>query len=224
MVHITQMLTAMAVMCMTGISQGQITHQYMQSAFSTTDTTCAHDWVDLGLSVRWATCNIGAAHPEDFGDYFAWGETTPKPSYTTSNCKNRGTHIGDIKGNPLYDAARANWGAAWRLPTKEECEELRDLCDWEWTSEGGHNGCRVTSKINGNSIFLPASGWRFGTLTFSMGQSSYYWGSTPDPSNDDLSCYLCSDSSKFNVGWYFRQYAYPIRPVCEPGESDEQSH
>ena len=196
------------------ISQDTVSHQDVPPVLSTPDTIYAHDWVDLGLSVKWATCNIGAASPEDYGDYFAWGETTPKSSYTSDTSKTRNKHIEDIKGNPQYDAARANWGGAWRLPTKVECEELIDQCVWEWFSQGGHNGSRVTSKINGNSIFLPASGWCLCALKFCIGKSCCYWNSTPDPNDDVFAGYLYSELSKIHVGWYFRQYGYPIRPVC----------
>lgn len=178
------------------------------------DMQDTHGWVDLGLSVKWAKCNIGAAKPEDYGDYFAWGETTPKSSYYSDTSKTYGKHIGNIKCNPQYDAARANWGGTWRLPTWAECQELRDQCVWEWDSQGGHSGSRVTSKINGNSIFLPASGWRFGPLVCLIGRLSCYWGATPDPTDDHFACYFYSDSSRFGVGWYFRHYGYPIRPVC----------
>lgn len=179
-----------------------------------TDTINNHEWIDLGLSVKWATCNIGAEKPEDYGDYFAWGEPTTKPSYTADTSKTHGRSIGDIKGYSQYDAARASRGSTWRLPTKEECQELVDKCVWEWTSLCGHNGYRVTSKINSNSIFLPAAGWRFGALTFNIGELGNYWSSTPDKYHDMLAGYFHFNSSSHYAGWYFRQYGYSIRPVC----------
>ena len=78
-----------------------------------------HEYVDLGLSVKWATCNVGASSPEDTGYDFAWGETKPKATYTESNSVTYGnSSIGNIAGDARYDAARANWGGSWRLPRK----------------------------------------------------------------------------------------------------------
>ena len=89
-----------------------------------------HDYVDLGLpsGLKWATCNVGSTTPEGYGDFFAWGEINTKDSYTPQNSITNGYQIGDISGNEQYDAARANWGATWRLPTKEELQELLDNC------------------------------------------------------------------------------------------------
>ena len=122
-----------------------------------------HVWVDLGLSVKWATCNVGANSPEDYGDYFAWGEITPKTIYTTSNYS--------YSDNPTIlplsnDAAHANWGGSWRMPTDAEMTELRSNCTWTWTSQNGVNGRKITSKSNGNSIFLPAAGSRGGSSLY----------------------------------------------------------
>ena len=92
-----------------------------------------HEYVDLGLpsGLKWATCNVGASKPEDFGNYYAWGETSPKDEYTEDNCSTYEKQINDISGNAQYDAARANWGGKWRLPTKSEMQELRYKCTWE---------------------------------------------------------------------------------------------
>ena len=120
-----------------------------------------HEYVDLGLSVRWATCNVGANNPEDYGDYYAWGETKTKKEYTEENCETY-KNIGDIKGTSR-DVAHVRWGSPWRMPTEEESQELIDNCDWEWTTLNGVEGSKVTSRKNGNSIFLPAAGWRYGT-------------------------------------------------------------
>ena len=117
-----------------------------------------HGYVDLGLSVKWATCNVGATSPEDFGHCFAWGETSPKDEYTEDNCSIYGKQMNDISGNPQYDAATANWGGDWRMPTEYECDELIDKCKWVWVTVNGVEGCKVTGP-NGNSIFLPAGWW-----------------------------------------------------------------
>lgn len=136
-----------------------------------------HEYVDLGLSVKWATCNVGASSPEDCGDCFAWGEISKKSTYDEKNCSTWGEKIGDIAGNPEYDVASAKWGGLWRLPTKEEMQELRNNCIWEWTTRKGVNGYLVTSKKNGNSIFLPAGGWKYGASKHGVDRGGYYWTS-----------------------------------------------
>ena len=174
-----------------------------------------HEWVDLGLSVKWATCNIGADKPEDYGDYFAWGEIATKPSYTSDNCKTWERSIGDIAGNSQYDAARAKWGSPWRLPTDAEFEELIGKCNWKWTKEGGHAGYRVTSKINGNSIFLPAAGGRYGESLRYDGENGYYWSSTLLESSTQYSYSLYFHASYHLVDWYSRLNGHPVRPVSD---------
>lgn len=133
-----------------------------------------HDYVDLGLpSGRlWATCNVGAATPTECGDYFAWGETTPKETYSWDNYKwkkgdewlkyNPWEAEENDALNPEDDAAVANWGESWKMPTSTDVVELLDNCDWEWTkdyNDSGMAGEIGTSKINSNTIFLPASGY-----------------------------------------------------------------
>ena len=125
------------------------------------------EYVDLGLSVKWATFNLGASAPEEYGDYFAWGETEPKEEYSWATYKwCDGTDSVMTKYNAIDglislqsedDAAHVNWGGDWRMPTKEELDELCDKCNWEWIMLNGVNGCKVTGP-NGNSIFLPAAG------------------------------------------------------------------
>ena len=97
-----------------------------RKSFTTNGQINGHDFVDLGLpsGLKWATCNVGASSPSEYGNYYAWGEVEPKESYTQENCLTWGQEIGDISGNPQYDAARANWGGTWRMPTKSEFEEL----------------------------------------------------------------------------------------------------
>ena len=130
-----------------------------------------HEYVDLGLpsGLKWATCNVGASSPSDYGNYYAWGETSTKSEYTESNSKTRGKNMGDIGGNSAYDAARANWGGSWRLPTKAEFEELLNRCTWTWTSQNGHKGYLVKGP-NGRSIFIPAAGGRDGSSLYLAGE------------------------------------------------------
>ena len=170
--------------------------------------------VDLGLSVKWASCNVGANSPEEYGDYFAWGEITPKDSYTSDNCSTYGKSITDISGNPQYDAATANWGGGWRMPTYSELSELKNNCSWEWTSLNGVNGYKVTGP-NGNSIFFPAAGYRYGTSSHGVGSSGGYWSSTPYEDNGYYACYLYFGSDGFAWDWSDRYGGHSVRPVLE---------
>ena len=176
-----------------------------------------HDWVDLGLpsGIKWATSNVGASRPEEYGDYFAWGETREKSIYDFDNSVAFGKNISDIKGDSRYDAARANWGGSWRLPTKAELEELEENCTWSWTTQGGKQGCKVTGP-NGNSIFLPAAGFRCGTSLGLAGERGDYWSSTPNASDANSACCLRFNSSIQHVGssdHYY--YGRSVRPVSE---------
>ena len=109
-----------------------------------------HAWIDLGLpsGTKWATCNVGASQPHGYGNYYAWGETATKTNYSESNSKTYGKNISDISGNSDYDAARANWGGSWRMPTEREMEELVNKCTWTWTTLSGVKGYKVTGFHN----------------------------------------------------------------------------
>lgn len=137
-------------------------------------TTETHAYVDLGLSVKWATCNIGASSPEEYGDYFAWGETEPKEVYVWSTykwCNGSQNTLTKYCTNKEYgavdnkitleledDAAHVNWGGEWRMPTKAELEELREKCTWMPAQINGVSGREITGP-NGNKLFLPYSGY-----------------------------------------------------------------
>ena len=201
-------------------------------------TINGHEYVDLGLpsSLKWATCNVGANKPEEYGDYFAWGETEAKQEYIIENYKNvrvirkkRVLGIGekakleyiigfDISGNPQYDVARKNWGGSWRMPTKAELEELKKKCRWEWTIQNGVNGCKVTGP-NGNSIFLPAAGSRCGSSLGRDGSYGRYWSSTPDEYFfifDDNAYSLTFGGGREYVNWYCtRSHGLTVRPITE---------
>ena len=187
-----------------------------QKSFTTNDQINGHDFVDLGLSsgLKWATCNIGASSASEYGDYYAWGETTTKSNYSSWNCVTYGQQIGDISGNPQYDAARANWGGTWRMPTKVEFEELINNCTWTWTSEGGYNGYRVTGP-NGNSIFLPAAGYRYGTSLYYAGSNGRYWSSTPYETSTQYAYSLYFSSDYHDTRWRYRHYGLSVRPVSD---------
>ena len=177
--------------------------------------TNGHEYVDLGLSVKWATCNVGANAPEQYGDYFAWGETMPKRRYTEKNSLTYCKTMGDISGNVKYDAATANWGGDWRMPTKEEMQELIDKCTWIWTTQNGVEGYKVTSKTNGNSIFLPAAGYRSGSSLNYAGRFGYSWSSAPSESNSSNAYYLDFYRVSHYMSNYSRYSGLSVRPVLE---------
>ncbi len=123
-----------------------------------------YEYVDLGLpsGVKWATCNIGANSPEEYGDYYQWGETDVEEEPTKENCSTWLVQdMDEISGNPEYDAARANWGSTWRMPTYYEMKELLDFGEWRDGFLNGVAGMKVTGP-NGNFIFLPYTGYRYG--------------------------------------------------------------
>ena len=186
--------------------------------------------VNLGLSVCWAECNIGASSPEEYGDYFAWGETEEKNNYDwstykwckgsndtmTKYCTNGkyGTVDNKTVLDPADDVAHVKWGGSWRMPTKDEIKELVNKCSWQWTTVNGVNGYKVTGP-NGNSIFLPAAGYRYGTELFDRGSFGYYWSGTLD---EDYSGYAYRlDFSSGGRDWYnnSRDYGHTVRPVTE---------
>lgn len=197
----------------------------------------SHEYVDLGLSVKWATCNVGANNPEDDGDYFAWGETEPKDVYDWSTYKwcngsettltkyNTSRSYGTVDNKTTLemsdDAARANWGGEWRMPTDEEMTELRELCTWTWTAQYGVKGYKVTSKNNGNSIFLPAAGYCLDGSLYYGSLYGCYWSSSLlsdyPGSAYALIFYLSS------VDWYGRDrdYGFSVRPVLAENKSGE---
>ena len=207
-----------------------------------TDPYNGHEYVDLGLSVKWATCNVGASRPEEYGDYFAWGETEPKEVYdwstykwcelkyhsennytafltkycTQSDCGHEQFVDNKMILESADDAACVFWGGVWRMPTKEEQDELRDNCTWEWTTYNGVEGYMVTSKISGytnKSIFLPVTGSKEGAkyenLTY-----GYYWSSTLKAEGPYVAYYILFNSDKVACWDFRRSIGLPVRPVC----------
>ena len=198
-----------------------------QANISSTNTINGHEWVDLGLSVKWATQNVGADSPSDYGGYYAWGETETKSSYDWSNCfdcRNKtGTKWGiykiggktSISPTSGHDTARENWGGTWRMPTDAEFDELCNKCTWTRTSQGGHKGYKVTGP-NGNSIFLPAAGWRYGSDTLYVGEYGDYWSSTLSSSYSYYARYLYfSSSGRRYTDDSYRSVGRSVRPVAE---------
>lgn len=186
-----------------------------------------HEWVDLGLSVKWATCNLGAFSESGYGGRYAWGETSTKASYEASNYFDKG---GDRAGesNWIYkqggkevitptsghDSAREIWGGAWRLPTASELEELRGECQWKWMNKNGHDGYLVTGP-NGNSIFLPAAGYREKTFMRNEGSAGYYWTNAHSLSYETMALGLSFSSGKHEMDAQTRSYGRSVRPVTD---------
>ncbi|MCD8266392.1 MAG: protein kinase, partial [Prevotellaceae bacterium] len=174
-----------------------------------------HEWVDLGLSVKWATCNVGARSPFYYADHFAWGETKTKPEYGDWNSATVDEeNMPDIAGNPKYDAACANWGGSWRLPTASEIDELIEKCQHTWTTVGDIDGCKVTGP-NGNSIFLPAEGSYEDELLLDDGYVGHYWTSTPYECYTERAYGFSFDSAIIEQDWEARSIGRSVRPVTD---------
>lgn len=187
--------------------------------------------VDLGLSVKWAAWNIGATKPEEYGDYYAWGEVETKIDYTEGNYQfskkdSYGSYeywlpegLSDISGTK-YDSATANWGNGWKMPTKLELVELYDAATLVRTSYNGVDGLRIIGP-NGNSIFLPASGYRSEYGSHYKGEFGYYWTSVNSerPAGYRLSAFIFGWASNAFGNWstgisdMLVQYGLPIRAV-----------
>ncbi len=174
-----------------------------------------HEWVDLGLSVKWATCNVGARSPFYYADHFAWGETKTKPEYWDWNSATVDEeNMPDIAGNPKYDAANANWGGTWRLPTKAEIDELISKCKCTWITLDNIPGCKVTGP-NGNSIFLPAEGYHDDELLQDDGYVGYYWTSTPYELYTERAYGFIVYGGEIICRWEVRSIGRSVRPVTD---------
>ena len=191
-----------------------------------------HGYVDLGLSVNWATCNVGANKPEGYGDYYAWGETETKSTYDFSNYKWYGssstlTKYGTVDNktvlDPEDDVAHVKWGGDWRMPTKAEQDELRNNCTWTWYSSGnsefgGVAGYKVTSTKSGYTnrfIFLPAAGYRYDTYLYDVGSNGDYWSSSLNTVLPDYAWFLYFNSDYLGANSYsYRRFGRSVRPVC----------
>ena len=143
-----------------------------------TNSSCI-EAVDLGLSVKWATCNVGAGNPKGKGKYFAWGEICPKSKYASDTYKLHYKYHPNFDDHTELEAcddvATDFWGEGWRLPTKEEFEELLNLCSWVWDNVS--SGYKIYGP-NGNSIFLPAAGFRYEDRWIALDEEGVYWSKT----------------------------------------------
>ena len=178
----------------------------------------------------WASCNIGAITPEEYGDYYAWGETEPKEDYSWSTYKfgtsssgpfskyNTISSYGSIDNKmvlePEDDVAHVKLGGKWRMPTVAEWTELRENCTWTWTTQNGVNGRLVTAS-NGNSIFLPAAGGRGDTILGTVGSYGYYWSSSLHPVSPTGAWYFHFGSGSAGRNGYRRCVGLSVRPVSE---------
>ena len=193
-----------------------------------------HIYVDLGLSVKWATCNVGANKPEGYGDYFSWGETQPKDYYVWNKYKwcectyhnkydvltkyctssSYGTVDNKTQLDLSDDAARTYWGGSWRMPTEAEFTELREQCTWTWTTQNGVKGYEVTSMKSGytnQSIFLPAAGYRYEN---SLLDGGHYWSSSLSAVASSDACRLEFESDGVYSSGDSRYLGLSVRPVC----------
>ena len=191
-----------------------------------------HEYVDLGLpsGTLWATCNIGASSPEQYGDYFAWGETTPKEVYTwqtykwcngtnntmTKYCTDSSFGTVDDKTELEFedDAAYVNWGPSWRMPSTEQCRELCESCTWQQTTRNGVNGQLVTGP-NGHTMFLPAAGERYNNNIGDLGSLGQFWSRTLYDDIYSYSAFYLFFYLDDHKGYYGndRYIGFPVRPV-----------
>ena len=195
-----------------------------------------HEYVDLGLpsGTLWATCNVGASKPEEYGDYFAWGETKPKSIYNWSTYKwcngssttmtkyctrseygNNGFTDNLTELQPEDDAATANWGSGWKMPSLDQIKELFEsyYTTSEWTQLNGVYGYKITSKSNGNSIFLPAAGERLEDGLYYAGKYGNYWSSSLGPNDDNGAYFLYFGSGIWDWDEYGRGTGHSVRAV-----------
>ena len=188
-----------------------------------------YEYVDLGLSVKWAAYNVGATKPEEYGGYYAWGETEEKSNYSwetykwcngsydtmTKYCTSSyGTVDNKTTLDPEDDVAHVKWGGDWRMPTTEEQRELLNNSTWQWTTLNGVNGYKVTGP-NGNCIFLPAAGYRVGTDVDGRGNSGYYWSGSLNSYYSYYAYILYFSGYYYHWDYYNRYYGLSVRPVCK---------
>ena len=199
-----------------------------------------HAYVDLGLpsGLLWATCNVGAETPEEYGDYFAWGETQPKDTYNWSTyqyCLGSYTTMTKYSFNSSYgwvdylatllpedDVATANWGNDWRMPTYREWQELYQHTEYAWTTQNGVNGHLYTAS-NGNSLFLPAAGYRYGNSLYNASSDGYYWSSSLDTDTPYRAWhYYFSHLENYYISLYYvsRDHGQSVRPVRSSGQNN----
>ena len=187
--------------------------------------------VDLGLSVKWASFNLGASSPVETGYYYAWGELSPKAIYRVENyrwCNGSTTSLTKYNNNssiglvdnlntlePVDDVAHKMLGGRWRFPTYNEFLELVRNCTWEWVLLNGAEGYQITSPTTGNSIFLPTTGWKNGLVSEWSESYCIHWTSKVE--NQTAWANGCTNDQYYGNAWMpiVRYYGVPVRPVYE---------
>lgn len=215
-------LLVMLSYCM--MASAQLSHEAKENGY---------EYVDLGLSVLWATCNVGATSPDDCGDYFAWGETMGlnggKTSFTWMSykwCNGTNTTLNKYCTSFSYgmsdymsilvlkdDVANVKWGGTWRMPTKDEQEELRKKCTWTWFTKNNIKGYKIIGP-NGNSIFLPAAGYPYEGSVKYAGSIGFYWSSSLYPGKSDKAFCFSFDENSIGHDGSARHSGSSVRPVC----------
>ena len=254
MKRIIKLLPIAAVICMGMLSCDKDDNDD-KDAGKNSNMYLGHEYVDLGLKVKWATCNVGATTREGYGDYFAWGDTTTlyKSGYAQSDAASivwkdddyvddgyswlYYTHM--VDGNKLTkycndgsigscgytdsyntllsvdDVANYMWGGNWRMPTKEDFDELLNNCNWEKVTQRDVECWKVTSKKDSSkSIFLPAAGYRGDTNLSVVGSYGHYWSSSLDTDNPKKACCLDFSLSEYVMSSSVRYLGFSVRPVC----------
>ncbi len=178
-----------------------------------------HKYVDLGLpsGLLWATCNVGAKEPWEYGLYFSWGNVdghTKGSGYDFSETEYASTPGASLPVNSEYDAARANLGGSWRMPTKDEIKELYGNCTHVWTTQDGVYGMLFTSRINGNSVFFPAAGYHIGTSLSYDGTYGGYWSSSLRSQTYAFGLFFGSGYVHLQA-YSSRLIGYPVRAVLD---------
>ncbi len=188
------------------------------------DNTFYPTAVDLGLSVKWASCNLGAEQPQEFGNYYSWGETEPKADYSKTTYFDLeykyATENNDtcFAGKAQYDAASAAWGNGWRTPTNLELKELIDKCKWKSIRYKGTNGYKVTGP-NGNQIFIPAAGEMTGKSCYSAQTNGYYMSASQSKEYDEPSYQLYFSTSDIEVTLNYKYVGRTVRPVLDNSDN-----
>lgn len=200
---------------------GRVEYADEIKSFEISSEATPFEAIDLGLSVKWASHNVGASSPEGYGGYYAWGETEEKSGYYWENYEyyNSSTggldYIGSNISGTQYDVAHVKWGGSWRMPTLDEIKELIYNCTWKWTIYNGVSGWRITGP-NSNSIFLPAAGYRYGADFYRSGSYGYYWSATLYEYNSNSAYHIYSYVDYARWGDYHgRDYGFTVRPVTD---------
>lgn len=223
-------------------SQKKTSTSSINSQKPTSGSTNGHDWVDLGLpsGTKWATMNVGANSPSDYGSYFAWGETRPKSSYHYENLRYcisgdewynvkfskyvTDSMYGNVDGKKELDlsddAAYVYWGSGWRMPSVAQIDELVSNCTTEWTTMNGKWGRMMKSLKNGKSIFLPAAGyWNDSGYRDSIGgywSRSLQWGGSRSTSSGYSAYFFSFALHSCNRSSTPRFLGLSVRPVLVP--------